>query len=241
MSIVVDSGTAAPLATVADDREHRRQEYRNAARHVAETLAERRHILAQRAGQAETTQDTGPSGQSAQVAAGGEECPARPTEIRSLHDALPMVSATNTMPSTGSEIRQDAVADAATADIAMTRSTLLGDPAPRTGSATTRARRPVLDHPHCQELGIPNSRVSRPSGLSRHEREVVGEELSGHSVHEAWKVPRLSCLGGEPLREFADGGFHGAPDPHQTGDGAGITAIRHVLAQRRLEVDLMGR
>src|SRR3954468_2123070 len=29
------------------------------------------------------------------------------------------------------------------------------------------------------------------SGLSRlsgHEREVVGEELSGHSVHEAWKA-----------------------------------------------------
>src|SRR3954447_16398295 len=79
------------------------------------------------------------------------------------------------------------------------------------------------------------------SRLSRHEREVVGEELSGHSVLEAWKVPRLGCLGGEHLREFADGGFHGAPGPHQTGDGTGITAVRHVLAQRRLEVDLMGR
>src|SRR5918994_1974702 len=48
----------------------------------------------------------------------------------------------------------------------------------------------------------------------------------------------LGCLGGEHLREFADGGFHGAPGPHQTGDGAGIPAVRHVLAQRRLEVDV---
>src|SRR3954452_20750931 len=87
----------------------------------------------------------------------------------------------------------------------------------------------------------PNSRVSGLSRLSRHKREVVGEELSGHSVHEAWKVPRLSCLGGEHLREFADGGFHGAPGPHQTGDVTGITVVGHVLAQLRLEVDLMGR
>src|SRR3954453_7416990 len=87
---------------------------------------------------------------------------------------------------------------------------------------------------------IPNSRVSGLSRLSRHKREVVGEELSGHSVHEAWKVPRLSCLGGEHLREFADGGFHGAPGPHQTGDGTGITVVRHVLAERRLDVDVVG-
>src|SRR4051794_40397691 len=92
-----------------------------------------------------------------------------------------------------------------------------------------------------KEQAVPNSRVSGLSRLSRHKREVVGEELSGHSVHEAWKVPRLSCLGGEHLREFADGGFHGAPGPHQTGDGTGITVVRHVLAQRRLEVDVVGR
>src|SRR3954468_18840966 len=88
---------------------------------------------------------------------------------------------------------------------------------------------------------LPNSRVSGLSRLSRHKREVVGEELSGHSVHEAWKVPRLGSLGGDHLREFADGGFHGAPGPHQTGDGAAITAVRHVLAQRCLEVDGVGR
>src|SRR3954464_1278011 len=86
---------------------------------------------------------------------------------------------------------------------------------------------------------IPNSRVSGLSRLSSHEREVVGEELSGHSVHEAWKVPRLGCLGGEHLRAFTDGGFHGAPDPHQTGDCTRITVVRHVLAQRCLEVDLL--
>src|SRR5215213_8668695 len=40
----------------------------------------------------------------------------------------------------------------------------------------------------------PNSRVSGLSRLSRHEREVVGEELSGHSVHEAWKVQPVDHL-----------------------------------------------
>src|SRR3954454_11716537 len=41
---------------------------------------------------------------------------------------------------------------------------------------------------HVPLLLLPNSRVSGLSRLSRHKREVVGEELSGHSVHEAWKV-----------------------------------------------------
>src|SRR3954469_479712 len=104
-------------------------------------------------------------------------------------------------------------------------------PAPRANSKTqggTRIDSDSICHRHHSVFRvfkrseyIPNSRVSRLSRLSSHEREVVGEELSGHSVHEAWKVPRLGCLGGEHLRAFTDGGFHGAPDPHQTGDGTG--------------------
>src|SRR3954462_4138977 len=85
---------------------------------------------------------------------------------------------------------------------------------------TAESARPPA-HVVLPPISSPNSRVSGLSRLSRHKREVVGEELSGHSVHEAWKVPRLSCLGGEHLREFADGGFHGAPGPHQTGDRTG--------------------
>src|SRR4051794_21862533 len=54
---------------------------------------------------------------------------------------------------------------------------------------------------------------SWPSRLCSHEGEVVGEELSGHWIDKASKVACLGRLGGEHLREFADGGFHGASDP----------------------------
>src|SRR5689334_25332042 len=55
----------------------------------------------------------------------------------------------------------------------------------------------------------PDSRVfSWLSQLCGHEGEVVGEELSGHAIDKASKVACLGRLGGEHLREFADGGFH---------------------------------
>src|SRR3954453_19098405 len=75
---------------------------------------------------------------------------------------------------------------------------------------------------------------SWPSRLCSHEGGVVGEELSGHWIDKASKVACLGRLGGEHLREFAGGGFHGASDPHQAGERVGIAGIGHVLAQQRL-------
>src|SRR3954464_29139 len=81
---------------------------------------------------------------------------------------------------------------------------------------------------------------SWPSRLCSHEGGGVGEELSGHWIDKASKVACLGRLGGEPLREFADGGFHGASDPPQAGERVGIAGIGHVLAQQRLEIDGVG-
>src|SRR3982751_5271285 len=82
---------------------------------------------------------------------------------------------------------------------------------------------------------------SWPSRLCSHEGEVVGEELSGHWIDKASKVACLGRLGGEHLREFADGGFHGASDPPQAGERVGIAGIGHVRAEQRLEIDVVGR
>src|SRR5690349_22935649 len=84
-----------------------------------------------------------------------------------------------------------------------------------------------LDREEHQETRFPS--FSWPSRLCSHEGEVVGEELSGHSIDKASKVACLGRLGGEHLREFADGGFHGASDPHQAGERVGIADRKSVV------------
>jgi hypothetical protein len=133
---------AVPQGPIPSDRQRRHREHREAAKHVAETLAERRRLTAERERQA-----TDPDNHSVPAVSGGEDCPARPTDNRSLDDGLPVDSAASSMLVTGLSMPESSAADTT-----MTRSTCLGDPSSEAGATIDRPQCPTSERTRYWDL-----------------------------------------------------------------------------------------
>jgi hypothetical protein len=136
------------------DRERRHREYREAARHVAETLAKRRRILAERERQAADTLENTVHGEHPDAAGlGSKEYRSPPIDTRSIDSGL---TTRSTLAANGRLLESNAAVDATPTAAALR----LGSPAPATNSMVTWLWRRSSEHIRCWGRS--------PSWLCRH-------------------------------------------------------------------------